>query len=112
MSLFLHSMLNEHTQLLLVVPLFLKYGGLVFERRALDQTPSTPPPPPALIHCLRKLVPLGSALSPLRWCGNLRRSWVEGVYKHKPWPLSPPPPPARRRSIRALATTHPYKLNG
>ena len=52
-------------------------------------TPPPAPPPP----CLRKLVPLGSALSPLRWRGKLRRSWVEGVYKHKPRPLWPPSPP-------------------
>ena len=57
---------------------------------------------PAVSGCLRKLVPLGSALSPLRWRGKLRRSWVEGVYKHKPRPLWPPSPPP-------LCAMHPYR---
>ena len=62
-----------------------------------------PPPPPPRPFCLRKLVPLGSALSPLRWRGKLRRSWVEGVYKHKPRLLWPPPPPP------PLCAMHPYR---
>ena len=58
---------------------------------------------PTLLPCLQKLVPLGSALSPLRWRGKLRRSWVEGVYKHKPRPLWPPSPPPQ------LCAMHPYR---
>ena len=68
----------------------------------LEAAATTQPRPPG-DTCLRKLVPLGSALSPLRWRGKLRRFWVEGVYKYKPgplWPPSPPPP---------LCAMHPYR---
>ena len=66
------------------------------------QTPCRAPPPPTPANCRRKHVPLGSALSPLRWRGKLGRSLVEGVYEHKPWPLCPPPPPLRDAPLRAL----------
>ena len=74
-------------------------------RRVAHLPPATYPLPPCS-PCLRKLVPLGSALSPLRWRGKLRRSWVEGVYKHKPrplWPPSPPPPHSARCTLTGAA---------
>ena len=69
--------------------------------------PPRHPPPQSRALCLRKLVPLGSALSPLRWRGKLRRSWVEGVYKHKPRPLWPPSPPHTLRDAPLQALLQP-----
>ena len=77
-------------------------GGLCSLCQSRAHSESTSPPGASV--CLRKLVPLGSALSPLRWRGKLRRSWVEGVYKHKPRPLWPPSPPPPLHSARCTLT--------